>query len=245
LIESAMRGLQRVTVRTQDSKVLDPVVALVAVDVIELDGNATIGCSRCPVAQLACSGLEPGADQPVLQVVARGPRIRDEHLFEWTRWTGLEPHAHVPALAPEVRGVEAKGSNPLSQHIVVPSRSDQSQRAQHGRVPVRRCHGATKVIVAPSRRSSPGMWPSKEVLCRDAEDADASLHALRIRVRSLEAEDLDDHDEARAARHDGPQLVIGEWTRREREVTRVQIETFDVILDPVVIPATQREAELA
>ena len=42
VIATSMRGLKAVTVGTQDSKVLDPVVELVAVDVIDLERESTI-----------------------------------------------------------------------------------------------------------------------------------------------------------------------------------------------------------
>ena len=47
-----MRCLQAVTVGAEDSEILEPIVEAIAVDVIELDGNATIRCALGPTAKL-------------------------------------------------------------------------------------------------------------------------------------------------------------------------------------------------
>jgi len=48
-----MRRLQAVTVRTKNPQVLEPIVVLVAVDMIELDGDAAVLRLLRPAAELA------------------------------------------------------------------------------------------------------------------------------------------------------------------------------------------------
>lgn len=72
-------------VRAQDAEVLESIVATVAVDVIELDGNHAVNWpTHGPATQLASSSLEAFREQSKLQSVARDIAICDEHLQEWS-----------------------------------------------------------------------------------------------------------------------------------------------------------------
>lgn len=65
-----MRGLQRMTVRTEDPQVHEAIVGAITVRVIELDWNDTVVRSTfSPTAQLAGFLLQAFANQSPFQVV--------------------------------------------------------------------------------------------------------------------------------------------------------------------------------
>lgn len=80
-----MCWLETVTAGAQDSKVLEPIVGSVAVDVIELDRDAAVWSAFGPSAELAGGRLQPCTEETSLEKVTASPTSGDENLVKWPR----------------------------------------------------------------------------------------------------------------------------------------------------------------
>jgi hypothetical protein len=132
-----MRRLKRVAVRTEDPKVLDPVVELVAVDVVELDGDHAVAWTpHGPTADLALGSLEALREQTLLQIVAGLLSSGDEQLMNRC---SLPPAADKKCQRrTEVRRIERELANASLDLVVVTAGRNQAELADRRRV-VRRC----------------------------------------------------------------------------------------------------------
>jgi hypothetical protein len=144
-----MGRLQRVAVWAQDTQVLEAIVEAVAIDMIELDGDAAIRRALRPAASLAPRLLEPGADQPKLELVRVRPAASDEHLIERHGPSRVVDHSLVPGLPEEMTRVEVRFVDASTEMFIVGTCRHEPKRAEDLRQRVRGCHSIAKVVVGP------------------------------------------------------------------------------------------------
>jgi len=114
-------------VGAQDAKVLESIVAGIAVDVIELDGDHSIDrASLRPAAELAALRLETGRIEPSVQLVRRFMSTDDQDSFERARNRLDDVLAlDVPPLTTKVRRVESKFTDACLDDSIVSARGDE------------------------------------------------------------------------------------------------------------------------
>jgi hypothetical protein len=99
--------LKAVAVRAEDPKVLESVIGLIAVDVIELQRNASVWRLYGPTANLALSFLQARREESILKTVARCPTSSNKDLFKWKCRSRNEVLTLVPSHPCEVSCVES------------------------------------------------------------------------------------------------------------------------------------------
>jgi hypothetical protein len=120
-----------VTVRAEQPEVLDPVVSILAIDVMEFKGER----SAAPFGQTAFRARvceEPDAEEPPLEGTAIPVRaVLDEHLVERARRDDWSGSPLAPTLPAEVRAIQTQSSDSSTDSGVVPSYGLQPQLPQH------------------------------------------------------------------------------------------------------------------
>ncbi len=248
-VQRAVGRLKRVTVGTQHAKVLEPVVLLVTIHVIELDGDAAVTATHfCPSAHLARWPLEAFAERPFLQCMTPGPSTLDEKVRERNACPRRDRRVLPPALPGEMPRIDAELADAPLHVAIVTSGWHELEPAEHLCDAARARDGRSQLFVAPVRAATAPAAAACEV--RDIERQRAIPPAYALLHAAVAAkEQARKHISEGARSGDGAaQVGICPRLRARRSgaggMARIEGELFDPALHVVVIATTAAQSEV-